>query len=185
MRRIGRTRESRPAREASTSRRGQPGFTIIELIVVIVIVGVLAATALPRFVDLTGDARRASHTATGAAFRAGVNAVHTKWIVAGAPGARLDFLPITSASGSGALSVNANGWPADLRGVSLTTNSHADCVDVWQAVLQASAPTVAATAAAADYQAVHRAGRCTYTRQDDPALTIVYDSNTGAVTVSG
>jgi MSHA pilin protein MshA len=38
----------------------QKGFTLIELVVVIVILGILAATALPKFVDLTGDAKLAA-----------------------------------------------------------------------------------------------------------------------------
>ena len=39
--------------------RNQKGFTIIELVVVIVILGILAAVAFPKFQDLSGDAKQA------------------------------------------------------------------------------------------------------------------------------
>jgi MSHA pilin protein MshA len=40
--------------------KNQQGFTLIELIIVIVILGILAAVALPKFVDLSGEAESAA-----------------------------------------------------------------------------------------------------------------------------
>ena len=62
-------------------KSAQGGFTLIELIVVIVILGILAATALPRFTNLSGDARLASLNAARGALSSTAAMAHGRHVL--------------------------------------------------------------------------------------------------------
>jgi prepilin-type N-terminal cleavage/methylation domain-containing protein len=75
----------------------QHGFTLVELVVVIVILGLLAAAALPKFINVTTDAREASVNGVSGGLQSAVALARAQYVVNNNPAAvsvLMDNLPV-------------------------------------------------------------------------------------------
>jgi len=186
-------------------KRKQQGFTIIELVVVILLLGILTATALPRFIDVTDDAHDAAVSGVLGGVGTGAALFRAQWFADGQPSRVTEF---------GNLVANASGYPIGIISGTLTSTirssvgSSENCAEVFQNVLQlAGQPTITSELSAAtlpgslttlssafDYVAYVRntaKNVCYYfytgqfTNPSTQAVpAIIYDAATGSVTVA-
>ena len=160
------------------------GFTLVELVVVILLIGILAAVALPRYLAVDDQARTASVETTIGVLQTSLQQARSIWMLQ-ADGASAENLQVFGVLQDGQIDFNANGWPSQqwFGGIEANpiTNNVADCISVARALLNTS--QTISNAPNAVYTPVYLGGgRCRYSYVDEPGLSFEYNSNNGDVT---
>lgn len=119
----------------------ESGFTFIELIVVIVLLGLLAAVALPRYLNVTQDAQTAALEGMAGSFGTALMVARAQWYTAGnQPGEAVtaaDKVPVNL--DGRIIYMNENGWPANTDPTAHAgedTQTAEECQEVWNGILQ-------------------------------------------------
>jgi MSHA pilin protein MshA len=145
----------------------QQGFTMIELIMVIVILGVLAAVALPKFYDMQADARMAKMNAALGAIKSASAIAHSAYLMAGNSPATVTmegasvplvngYPDVNATASSSGIAIAAGGLGDYTLAATATTltvtpdSSHASCAITYSEASSGATPSIVSSAITSD-----------------------------------
>ena len=147
--------------------RNEHGFTIIELVVVIALLGLLAAVAVPRFANLSSDARTSALNGVRGGFTSAIGIAHSQWLVSGGTD-----LVITMEGGQ-TIAMNTDGWPT----VDAANAGQDEASELYAALMQGPMP---GGWAGSETQAAG-AGSATFTLAGPGGGSFNYNGTSGSV----
>jgi MSHA pilin protein MshB len=159
------------------SPRRRRGFTLTELIAVVVILGVIAAVAIPYFVTLRGESYRSAVASVIGSFQSGIHLSTQLCRTRGWAGR--DNL---QGLGSGNVDFNANCLPSDTSGSNAVGANSRRCMHIFQGILNTGYTVDTSLGADPDFRASVSGQDCRFTfRRDTVVRRFDYNPATGTL----